>query len=179
MDHEENKPLELVDENLIPFNRSEETGNEEISEPFFYTIIAPKSFRANSDFCVSVNIHDAKDEFDEPVVVRISIEDEDDDAGMKVYRDIEMKRDCSEIVSIPVGNVNSNYKFVVKGISGIIFEREASLDSQQQTYAILIQTDKAIYKPNDCVKFRVLVLDSELKPAIIEKNGLKIGFTVS
>lgn len=50
-----------------------------------------------------------------------------------------------------------------------------------QKYFMLIQTDKAVYKPGDEVKFRVLVLDSDTKPykfkrmnvAFIDVNGNK------
>lgn len=150
-------------------------------EKFYYTILAPKSFRPNADFNLNFSIHDAKCAFDEEILIRVSIEDEDNEAGFKVHRDIVMKPNVTELVTIPVGDISidHNYKLVVKGISGITLERQASLDLQTQTHSILIQSDKAIYKPNDCIKFRVLVLDAELKAAAINNNDLSIGIAVS
>lgn len=168
------RSLDVPDE-LIP------PGAEQSSEKFYYTIVAPKGLRSNTNFTLNLTIHDAKCEIDEPVVVRVSIEDEESSDGFSVHRDVTMKSNVTEFISIPVGDLSldSDYKLVVKGISGVTLDREASLDLQTQTHSILIQTDKAIYKPNDCVKFRVLVLDSELKAAPIDQNELSIAFNVS
>lgn len=153
----------------------------EAQERFYYTIIAPKSFRGNSNYTLNVTIHDAKEPINEPIVVRISIEDEDNDDGFEIHQDVTMTPNVTEVVSIPIGelSLDVNYKLVVKGISGVTLENEASLDLQTQTHTILIQTDKAIYKPNDCIKYRILVLDAELKAAPITQNELIITFTVS
>lgn len=158
-----------------------ESEGERSPEKFYYTILAPKSFRANEDYSMYLTIHDAKCEFDEPVVVRVAIEDEDNENRLNIHRDVTMKPNDTEVISIPVGDlsIDCNYKLTVKGISGVILDHEESLDIQTQTHTILIQTDKAIYKPNDCIKFRVLVLDSELKAAPIDKNELSISFNVS
>lgn len=154
---------------------------ERCGENFYYTIMAPKSVRGNSNFTFNLTIHDAKCEFDVPIVVRAAIEDEDDENGYRIHRDVTMKPNTTEIISIPVGDLSfdNNYKFVVKGISGVTLEREVGLELQIQTQTILIQTDKAIYKPNDTIKFRVLVLDTELRAAPIDQNELIISFSVS
>lgn len=153
----------------------------EAQEKFYYTIIAPKSFRSNSNYTLNLTIHDVKEPIDEPIVVRVSIEDEDTDDGFEIHQDITMKPNVTEFVSIPIGDISFdlNYKLVVKGITGVTLEKEVSLDLQTQAYTILIQTDKAIYKPNDCIKYRVLVLNSELKAAPIDQNELSISFAVS
>lgn len=165
------------------FNNKMENKDEESQtlQLFYYTIVAPKNVRPNSDFTFNFTIHDAKCEFTEAVVVRVSIEDDKDEAGTKIQQDFTMKPNVTEVVSIPVGDVpiDRDYKLVVKGISGITIEREVSLGLQMQTHAILIQTDKAIYKPSDCIKFRILVLDSELRAAAVNNNELSIDFTVS
>lgn len=161
------------------------TDEERKPERFYYTIVAPNSFRANSIYSMNLTIHDPKCEFDEPVILRISIEDEDADdendvAQPNISQDVEMKPNHTEVISLCVGNISieRNYKLVVKGISGVVIEREASLDLQTQTHSILIQSDKAIYKPNDCVKFRIFVLDSELRAAKTNDDELSISFTV-
>ncbi|XP_055314135.1 CD109 antigen-like [Sitodiplosis mosellana] len=149
------------------------------SGKFNYTILALEKFRWNTDFTLSLTIHDAQCKFDEAILVRVSIEDNKDATKFQIHRNVAMNPNVTEVVSIPVGNVPAHrgYKLVVKGILGIDMEHQERLHLQTQSHIIFIQTDKAIYKPNDCVKFRVLVLDWELKAAPITKNELKIGIT--
>lgn len=150
-------------------------------DKFYYTILAPKTFRANTDFTLNITIHDENGAINGPVVVRASIEDTNSQAEFKVHKDVTLKPNATEVVSIPIGKVptDGNYKLIVKGISGIELEKESTLELQTKTYIILIQTDKAVYKPCDCIKFRVLALDSELKAAAVNKNELNISFFVS
>lgn len=151
------------------------------SEKFNYTILAPKNFRANTNFTFNLTIHDAQCKCDAAILVRVLIEDERDGAEFQIHRFVAMNPNVTEVVSIPVGDVPSHrkYKFVVKGVSGIDMEHEENLHLQTENHILFIQTDKAIYKPNDCIRFRVLVLNLELKAAPIEKNELKINIIVS
>lgn len=149
-----------------------------------YTIIASKILRPNAEYTLGLTIYDEKCEIDEPIVVRVSIKDhasEDKCDRFNINRDVTLKPNVTEMVSIFVGDlsVDRKYALIAKGISGTNLYGQASLDVQTHKYSILIQTDKAIYKPNDCVKFRVLVLDSELKAAPIDQNELSIAFNVS
>lgn len=150
------------------------------AQTFNYSIWAPKSFRANNDFAFNLTIHDAKYEFDEAVLLQVSIEDKDNKARFNIQRHVAMNPNVTEVVSIPVGDVpvNRRYKFVVKGIAGTNMAHEADLHLQTKRHIIFIQTDRAIYKPNDCIKFRVLVLDWELKPAPIKNDELNIDIIV-
>lgn len=73
-----------------------------------------------------------------------------------------------------------SYKFVAEGVSGILFKNESSLRVQSKNASTFIYTDKAIYKPGETVKFRVLVLDWNLKPAKLDKeNQINVYITVS
>lgn len=49
-------------------------------------------------------------------------------------------------------------------MSGFVFENNTEITLQTKSFSVLIQTDKAIYKPGDTVNFRVVLLDSNLKP---------------
>lgn len=174
----------IAEEDKVDFSKYEPYKESEqiAQEPFYYSIVAPKIFRANTPFTLNLTIHDTQEPIsNEPVLVRVSIEDENDEDGYSVYSDVTMKVNVTEVISIPVGDipVDRNYKLVIRGVSGVRIEREASLDLQTQTHFCLIQTNKAIYKPNDCVKFRVLVLDGELRAAPINQNELNITFTVN
>lgn len=70
-----------------------------------------------------------------------------------------------------------NYKLVAEGLSGLQFTNETSINLQAKLQSVFIQTDKAMYKPGDKLKFRVLVLDSDLVPATI--NRMNVFITVS
>lgn len=70
-----------------------------------------------------------------------------------------------------------NYKFVAEGQTGVTFSNEISIDLPSKNQSVFIQTDKAMYKPGDKVKFRVLVLDSGTKPATV--SNMNVFITVN
>lgn len=70
------------------------------------------------------------------------------------------------------------YKITAEGLTGIVFKNETIISLNAKNASVFIQTDKAIYKPGDLVRFRVLVLDPNLKPLSV--NGPMVVFiTVS
>lgn len=153
-------------------------------EKFYYTIVAPKSFRPNSDFSVKLTLFNGSIEWasPEPIVVSVVIEDDQDENLFRIERTAAMQLNVTECITIPVGNdvrCDAGYKLVVKGTQGASFEHEASLDVQTKKVAIMIQTDKGIYKPGDTVKFRVFVLNENLRPAVTDENQVKIHVIVS
>lgn len=87
----------------------------------------------------------------------------------------------TQIVKLPVEDlvVNNNYKFTAEGISGIIFKNSTLLNVESKNCSLFIQTDKGIYKPGESIKFRVLVLDFNLKPVDLDANTLKVFITVN
>jgi CD109 antigen len=64
----------------------------------------------------------------------------------------------------------ADYKLKAEGISGLGFNNETSLNFISKSFSVLVQTDKAIYKPGDTIKFRVLALDANTKPLIVNKE---------
>lgn len=145
-------------------------------KPFYYTIVAPKKLRANTPFLLNVTAYDADQPLTDSISARFSIEDEENTFGHPMFCDVNMKLNTTETISIPIGNIPSNriYKLVVRGA----MDHMAYLDLQTQSHVMLIQTDKAIYKPGDCVKFRVLVLNDNLKAAAIDPKEINITITV-
>lgn len=82
--------IEQLPSDAVDFMKSDE---ERKPERFYYTIVAPNSFRANSIYSMNLTIHDPKCDFDEPVILRVSIEDEDADdenyvAQPKISQDV-------------------------------------------------------------------------------------------
>lgn len=77
-----------------------------------------------------------------------------------------------------IGNLDQgNYKLIAEGQGGLTFTNEISINLPTKNQSVFIQTDKAMYKPGDKVKFRVLVLDSDTKPATV--NNMNVFITVS
>lgn len=57
-----------------------------------------------------------------------------------------------------------DYKLSVNCIRGLNFYQTVTLSMNTRNVSVIVQTEKAIYKPSDTVQFRVLVLDENLKP---------------
>lgn len=133
----------------------------------FYTIVAPEHVRPHLDYKVSVTLHNDV----EPVTMRLSIQD---GANYKTEEEVTIKSNHTELVTLRIGELDltKGYKFVAEGISGILFKNESNLKIESKNVSIFIQTDKAIYKPGETIKFRVLVLDAELKPATLKSDSL-------
>lgn len=71
-----------------------------------------------------------------------------------------------------------DYTIVAEGLNGITFTNESSISLHEKIQTVLIQSDKAMYKPGDKVNFRILILDLNLKPGAI-RGDLKVFITVS
>lgn len=54
---------------------------------------------------------------------------------------------------------------MARGIAGIEFENSTDVRYVHKSYSVLIQTDRAVYKPGNKVMFRCILLNSGMKPA--------------
>lgn len=135
--------------------------------------MASENIRPQSDYRVSVSIHNQT----EPVTIKLSIEDEDDVISTK---EITLSSDETKLVELPVEDlaVNNIFKFTAEGVAGMIFKNFTILNVESKNCSIFIQSDKAIYKPGETIKFRILVLDFKLKPFELEEIELKVFITV-
>lgn len=59
-------------------------------------------------------------------------------------------------------------------VAEINFEQSVEIFTVKKRYSVLIQTDKPLYKPGDNIKFRVLLIDFEMKPYRVDK--MKVEF---
>lgn len=64
----------------------------------------------------------------------------------------------------------------VRGSGGLEFTNSTGLSYVHKSYSVLLQTDKAVYKPGDTVQFRCLALNKHLKPSV--SAALDIHVTV-
>lgn len=61
-------------------------------------------------------------------------------------------------------NASATYRFKAETLSGIDFSFNQTLQVDKKHLSIHIQSDKGIYKPEEKVRFRVIVLDNNLLP---------------
>lgn len=114
----------------------------------------------------------------EPVQIQVSIKD---DAKYENKKEVTVNDDQPKLVSLHIGEdiePNGNYKLVAEGLSGLVFKNESSLHVEKKNVSLFIQTDKAIYKPGETIRFRVLVLDALLRPANVKKGELLVYISV-
>lgn len=113
----------------------------------------------------------------EPVRIKLSIKD---DAQYEKSAEVTLVNNQTRLVVLHLDKfaVNGNYKFAAEGVSGLIFTNSTSVKVESKNCSIFIQSDKAIYKPSDLIKFRVLVLNFRLQPVKLERGKLKVWITV-
>lgn len=153
----------------------------EVPENVYYTVAAPSHFRSFAPFDVAVTLHDPNHALTGPCPMRVHIEDAEDERNYVNEHGGDVHPNTTEIISINVEelSMDRDYKLVVTALSGVKFRHESPLNLLSKTHAILIQTDKPKYKPSELVRFRVLVLDKQLKAATLPWDKLSIYIEVS
>ncbi|XP_037051859.1 CD109 antigen-like [Bradysia coprophila] len=137
-----------------------------VSGECFYTIVAPENIRPHSDYRIAVTLHNDV----VPVTVRFTITD---GLSYAISETVNINSNRTELVTLRIDDLPlSGYKLVAEGLSGATFKNESNLKIESKQVSIFIQTDKSIYKPGESIKFRVLVLDSALKPVSLAENQL-------
>jgi hypothetical protein len=76
----------------------------------------------------------------------------------------------TRLLSIPIGDwTTGNYKLllVARSRSGRFkFRNNATLQFQPKSYSVLVQLDKPMYQPGQPVRFRALIVNAALLPAL-------------
>uniref|UniRef100_A0A182NVA6 TEP1-F n=1 Tax=Anopheles dirus TaxID=7168 RepID=A0A182NVA6_9DIPT len=91
--------------------------------------------------------------------------------GVNVYNEtvsVEVKRYKTKSAMFGIKYIppSAIMKLTIEGINGFRFHEEVDLELRRETISGLIQFDKPVYKPDDMVQFRVIVLDTKLKPPV-------------
>lgn len=138
----------------------------------FYSIVASNLLRPNSEYHVSVN------NFNIPDTVRFRITLNNTDTGVPVAsEDVSLGPGESRLIPFSIGDIpQAEYGLTAEGLSGFTFRNETKVTYQAKSFSVLVQTDKAIYKPGDTVRFRVLVLDPNTKP-LHKVDTIKVHIT--
>ncbi|XP_053658713.1 thioester-containing protein 1 allele S3-like [Anopheles marshallii] len=128
-------------------------------------VVGPRTIRANQDYTVVIsnfNLNMSKVD----VMLRITGHSDNRTNILDLTKTVEVRRHMNRMITfnMPVDLSAGNYKITIDGQRGFSFHKEAELVHLSKTITGLIQIDKPVYKPGDTVNFRVIVLDSELKP---------------
>ena len=127
-----------------------------------YTIIAPAKLRPNSEYHVSLQLANAS----KPVYFEVEL------AGAisasRVVKFITVNPSETTVQKLDVGDwPQDNYKLTVKGISEELnFKKETEIGYEAKSYSVFVQTDKAMYKPGQAVKFRAIIVNPALVPSV-------------
>lgn len=116
--------------------------------------------------------------FNSTATVRIGIEDAF--TKYKNERVVILEANKTQLISLPLNDIKyyRTYQFIAEGISGLKFKENITLKTEVKNISLFIQANKAIYKPADVIKFRILVLDEKLRPAALHKKSLNVYILV-
>lgn len=126
-----------------------------------YSVIGPGTIRSNYKYNVAVSVHKAEGKS----VIKVGITG----PSYNETKQIEVEPMSTKNVEFEVPKLSSgDYNLTASGIEGIIFQNSTKLNYADNKPSTYIQTDKATYKPADLVQFRVIFLDANTRPAVID-----------
>uniref|UniRef100_A0A2M4BA09 TEP1-F n=1 Tax=Anopheles marajoara TaxID=58244 RepID=A0A2M4BA09_9DIPT len=124
-----------------------------------YAVVGARIIRPNSEYRVTVTSF----ELTEKLEMCVSLVSKGDVIESK---NVSLERNDHQTIVFQLGSIpEDKYELVAEGKSGMVFRKVAALEYDDKFCSVLLQTDKAVYKPGDTVRFRVLVLDRNMKPA--------------
>ncbi|XP_068084683.1 CD109 antigen isoform X2 [Anabrus simplex] len=145
----------------------------EVRADGFYTVVAPRVLRPNVPYHVAVSTQGTP----VPTTVRLEVGGKQDGGGTFQVSDVvTVQPYTTQLAKLEIGDLGpGSYNLTARGVSGLEFENSTVLDYIHKSYSVFIQTDKAIYKPGHKVNFRVIALNSHLRPSI--KSALDVYIT--
>ncbi|XP_034936868.1 CD109 antigen-like isoform X2 [Chelonus insularis] len=141
------------------------------AEPY-YTVVAPKVVRPNSEYHVAVSTTGIST----PTRIIVELDGElDNGETFQVSHEDDVEPYATRIFKLEVGDTSpGRYKLTARGISGLLFSNSTNIQYVHKSYSVFIQTDRAIYKPGSKVLFRCVVLDSRLRPVLTRQLDVYI-----
>ncbi|XP_022083908.1 CD109 antigen-like isoform X2 [Acanthaster planci] len=128
-----------------------------------YIVLAPNTIHPGLPLSLSVSILDAASD----VVVTATILKTEELTETSVVSVSETFSPGATRVAglvMPADEQGDSYKLRIEGSGGLEFSQTEDLKFSPKSFAILVQTDKAIYKPGQTVHFRAMAIYPDLKP---------------
>ncbi|XP_065358197.1 thioester-containing protein 1 allele S3-like [Calliphora vicina] len=123
----------------------------------YYSINAPGVIKPNRKYSVVVALHEAEG----PCSLRVGI----GGFGFNESRVVDLQPYEAKLIEfLPKKLMKGYYNLYAEGLSGLSFKNASNLFGRSGDPTIYIQTDKIIYKPQDVVNFRVVILDEHTRP---------------
>jgi CD109 antigen len=133
-----------------------------------YTVVAPSVVRPNSDYLVAVSAFGIGDQEQQDVELRIQGRSASSGQTIEIRQDTRVRSDQTEIVRLRIGDLGKgSYSLTARGTFPISFDQTQRLSYVHKGYSVFIQTDKAIYRPGNSVRFRAVVVTPQLKPSVV------------
>lgn len=157
----------------------------------YYTIVGPSSIRSNSEYNVAVTSHGDLVKSQIKLIIEGSknyvnskeVTIEPNSTTLVQFKVIILLYNffvtyiLNKIKNFKIDNIlPGTYKLISEEVGGTTFINEKEIKFSAKVISIFIQTDKGMYKPGDTIKFRIVALDANLKPADL-KNDLDIFIT--
>ncbi|XP_050079853.1 CD109 antigen-like [Anopheles maculipalpis] len=128
-------------------------------------VVGPKFVRSNQVYTVVIsNFNQTTSKVN--LMLRLEAHDEKGATVFSITKEVDVRRFMNRIVNFEIPVISSPVilKLKINGLRGFSFDDEEDLVFLNKSVSGLIQIDKPVYKPGDKVRFRVIVLDTELKP---------------
>lgn len=133
-----------------------------------YTIVAPDVVRPNTDFLVAVSVHGLEEDEEQDVELQIRGRSVSSGQTIEIRQETSVRPDTTEMVRLRIGDLGQgSYSLTARGNSPLNFDQSQRLNYVHQGYSVFIQTDKAIYRPKNVVRFRAIVVTPKLKPSVV------------
>ncbi len=141
-----------------------------------YTVIAPNVVRPNTDFFVAVSAYDLPGGGSVEQDVELTIRGRSD-AGqtIAIRQGTTVASERTQVVRLRIGDLGrGSYTLTARGSRPIPFDQTQELAYVHKGYSVFIQTDKAIYRPGNAVKFRTVVVGPDLRPSVVGSIDVKV-----
>ena len=140
-----------------------------------YAILAPEIVRPNSDFLVAVSVFDIDETEQQDVELRIRGISSTSGQTIEIRQDTTVRGGSTEMVRLRIGDLGEgSYSLTARGSFPLNFDQTQRLNYVHKGYSVFIQTDKAIYRPGNIVRFRAVVVTPQLKPSVVGSIDMAI-----
>ncbi|XP_049293398.1 CD109 antigen-like [Anopheles funestus] len=128
-------------------------------------VVGPKFIRANQDYTVAIS-NFKSNLTNVNLILRIEGRTDDGRNVLNVTKMVNLPNNVNKRIffKMPKDLSSGFYKIMIEGQRGFAFYKKATLVYLGKSESGLIQINKPAFKPGDTVQFRVIVLDTELKP---------------